>query len=269
MRRLKKYEKAEKTFCSFFVAILLALALLIVLPTNKGTLAGKGFQYGLDISGGSRLLYKADLSKKDPSMSDAQTMQAIQATIIRRVNALGVTEPIVQIQGDNLLVELPNVKNISDASILSGRLLLLEFKVQQLDANGNVSTDSSGNPIWAPATALGTDGVTQKALTGAYLKPNTYVGTDNLGSPVVEFEWNTEGAKLFEEITTVLITTASTRNLWGFSLIMRKYPHRLSNGIIGAKGEIDNLTLTQAKNCHRIEFRHLECTVAGHRADGC
>jgi preprotein translocase subunit SecD len=240
--------RRRENFLFLFVAILLAIALLIVLPTNKGTLAGKGFQYGLDISGGSRLLYKADLSKKDPSMSDAQTMQAIQATIIRRVNALGVTEPIVQIQGNNLLVELPNVKNISDAINLIGQVALLEFKVQQLDTNGNVSTDPSGNPIWIPATALGTDGVTQKALTGAYLKPNTYVGTDNLGSPVVEFEWNTEGAKLFEEITTVLYNNGVNKKPLGIFLDNAEISAPIVNGIIGAKGEIDNMTLTQAKN---------------------
>jgi preprotein translocase subunit SecD len=233
----------RENFLFLFVVILVALALCIVLPTNSGVLGKKGFQYGLDISGGSRLLYSADLSKKDPSETDAQVMATIKATIERRVNGLGVTEPIIQIQGNNLLVELPNVKNVNDAINLIGQVALLEFKEQKLDASGNVVKDDSGNVVWIPATALGSDGVTQEALTGAYLKPNTYVSTDSLGKPEVAFEWNTEGAKLFGEITQRLLNKPL-----GIFLDSTLISQPTVEAVITDKGVINNMTLTQARN---------------------
>jgi preprotein translocase subunit SecD len=233
----------RENFLFLFVVILVALALCIVLPTNSGVLGKKGFQYGLDISGGSRLLYSADLSKKDPSETDAQVMATIKATIERRVNGLGVTEPIIQIQGNNLLVELPNVKNVNDAINLIGQVALLEFKEQKLDASGNVVKDDSGNVVWIPATALGSDGVTQEALTGAYLKPNTYVSTDSLGKPEVAFEWNTEGAKLFGEITQRLLNKPL-----GIFLDSTLISQPTVEAVITDKGVINNMTLAQARN---------------------
>ena len=241
--------KRRENFLFLFVIILLALGLCVVLPINKGLLFNKDFQLGLDLKGGSYLLYEADLSQKDPSMTNAQAMAAVKSTIERRVNAYGVTEPIIQLQGSNrLLVELPGVKDVNQAISLIGQVAQLEFKVESLDANGNVQTDSNGNPTWIPATALGTDGVTQESLTGKYLKPNTYVTTDNLGQPVVEFEWNTEGAKLFEEITTVLYNNGVNKKPLGIFLDNAEISAPIVNGVIGAKGEIDGLTLTEAKN---------------------
>ena len=132
--------RRRENFLFLFVLILLILALCIVLPINSGILVNKDFQLGLDLKGGSYLLYEADLTKKDPSQTDAQAMAAVQSTIERRVNAYGVTEPIIQVQGNNrILVQLPGVKDINQAISLIGQVALLEFKEQQLDASGNVS----------------------------------------------------------------------------------------------------------------------------------
>ena len=195
------------------------------------------------------LLYQADLTKKDPSLTDAQAMTAVKSTIERRVNAFGVTNPIIQLQDDNRIsVQIPSTTDVNQITSIIGQVALLEFKVEQLDTNGNVQTDSNGNPTWIPATELGTDGVTQETLTGKYLKPNTYVTTDNSSKPVVEFEWNTEGAKLFEEITTVLYNNGVNEKPLGIFLDNSEIAAPIVNGVIGAKGEIDGLTLTQAKN---------------------
>ena len=146
-----------------FVLILTILALCIVLPINSGVLAKKNFQLGLDLKGGSYLLYQADMSQKDPSETDAQALAAVQSTIERRVNAYGVTEPIVQIQSnDRILVELPGVKDINQAISLIGQVALMEFKEQKLDSNGKVVNDSNGHPDWIPAMATGTDGTSRR-----------------------------------------------------------------------------------------------------------
>jgi preprotein translocase subunit SecD len=103
-----------------------------------------------------------------------------------------------------MLVQLPGVKDINQAIKLIGQVALLEFKEQQLDANGAVVNDAQGQPVWIPATGTATDG-TQQELTGKYLKPNSYVTTSSAGQPEVAFEFNSDGSVLFQQITGRLI----------------------------------------------------------------
>jgi preprotein translocase subunit SecD len=230
------------------VLALLILALCIVLPVNQGLLFHKDFQLGLDLKGGSYLLYEADLTKKDPSLTDLQTMNAVKSKIEARVNKYGVTEPIIQIQGSNrILVQLPGVKDINQAISLIGQVALLEFKEQQLDASGNVVNDANGNPVWIPATALGSDSVTQEALTGKYLKPNVALTLDSLGKPQVAFEWNSEGAKLFGEITTVLYNNGVNSKPLGIFLDNTLISAPRVDAVITDKGVINNIPIDQAK----------------------
>jgi len=74
--------------------------------------------------------------------------------------------------GNNkILVEIPNT-NVSSQTIQAiGVTGLLEFKVEELDSNGNAVDDSSGNPVWIPSMATESDG-TQEELTGKYLLPD-------------------------------------------------------------------------------------------------
>ncbi len=143
--------KRRDVYLLVFVLIVFSLALLIVLPFSSGTLGRKGLQLGLDLKGGTYLVYQADLTKKDPSQTDAQVMTAIQQTIERRVNAYGVTEPVVQIQGnERITVQLPGVKDVNQAIKLIGQVALLEFKEGKLDAQGNPVLDANGNPDKLP-----------------------------------------------------------------------------------------------------------------------
>ena len=240
--------RRRENFLFIFVLALLILALCIVLPVNQGVLFHKDFQLGLDLKGGSYLLYEADLTKKDPSQTDAQVMSAVQSKIERRVNAYGVTEPIIQVQSSNrILVQLPGVKDINQAISLIGEVALLEFKEEQLDASGNVTKDANGNIVWVPATALGADGVTQEALTGKYLKPNVALTLDSLGKPQVAFEWNSEGAKLFGEITTVLYNNGVNSKPLGIFLDNTLISAPTVEAVITDKGVINNMTLDEAK----------------------
>lgn len=192
------------TYMLVFILILFGLALWTILPVNSVRLGRNGFQLGLDLKGGTHLVYEADLSKKDPSQTDAQVMAAVKAKIERRVNAFGVTEPIIQLKGGNsIVVDLPGVKDIDTALKLIGQVALLEIKEEELDASGQPVKDESGNIVWVIATATGSDGVTQEELTGKYLKPNAQVVLNQqTNQPEVAFEWNSEGAVLFQQITT-------------------------------------------------------------------
>jgi preprotein translocase subunit SecD len=240
--------RRRENYLLLLVVVLLALALCIVLPVNSGILGHKNFQEGIDIKGGTYLLYQADLSQKPTTETDAQAMAAVQSKIERRVNSAGTTEPIVQLQGaDRILVQLPGITDSSQAIAAIGAVGLLEFKVEQLDSSGNVVNDSSGNPTWVPATAAGSDG-TQKQLTGAYLLPNSFVETDSLGKPEVAFEFNDEGAKLMGEITTVLYNNGVNSKPLGIFLDSQFVSSPTVDAVITSKGVIQGITLSFARD---------------------
>ena len=148
-------------------------------------------QLGLDLKGGIHMVYLADLSSVEPG-GEAEAIEGAIAVIERRINVLGVTEPIIQRQGeDRILVELPGISETEKAKRLIGQTALLEFREQVIDENGETK--------WVPATAI-IDGQ-EKELTSAYFKENTYVDRDNLGAILLRFEWNKEGKKLCEQIS--------------------------------------------------------------------
>ena len=186
------------------IIILVLASLWAILPVSTKLLGPDGLTLGLDLKGGSQLLYEADLSQKDPSVSPAEAMNAVAAKIQRRVNEFGVTEPTIQTMGtDKIIVQLPGVENISRAISLIGETGLLEFKEQMFYENGTAMiNETTGDLMFKneSATATGTDGQ-EKALTGKYLK-RAYRSVDSYGVPIVAFEWDSEGAHLFQQITT-------------------------------------------------------------------
>jgi len=220
-----------------FIIILFGFALWVVWPNHE--IRGRtGFTLGLDLKGGSQLLYSANLSEKDPSLTDAQALAGVKQTIERRVNAYGISEPTVQImqneQGNFILARLPGVKNIDEALELIGQVAKLDFREQVLNATGNTT--------WVIAKAVGSNG-TEEELTGAYFKPNASVVLNSqTNEPEVAFEWNTEGAVLFKQITT--------RNLnkpLGIFLDNELISAPTVQAVIEAKGVITGLSLERAK----------------------
>lgn len=185
-----------------FILILLGFALWAILPLDSERLGRKGLRLGLDLVGGTQLVYMADLSKKAPTQTDEEAMAGVRDKIERRVNAYGVTEPIIQIQGGNqILVQLPGIRNLDEAVQLIGQTAQLDFREIKYDEQGEPVYDEEGNAVWIPATATGSDGV-EKELLGKYFKPNAAVVLDpQTNEPQVSFEWTSEGAELFEQIT--------------------------------------------------------------------
>ncbi len=90
----------------------------------------RGFSLGLDLQGGTHLVYQADLSNvKDDDKKDS--MEGVREVIDKRVNALGVAEPDIRIAGpnrDRLNIELAGVLDVNEAIDLIGKTPLLEFK---------------------------------------------------------------------------------------------------------------------------------------------
>ena len=178
-----------------FILALFGFALWSVVPINTKLLGPNGLRLGLDLKGGSQLLYQADLSKKDPAVTDAEAMASVIDKIQRRVNQYGAAEPVIQKLGtDRILVQLPGVKNIDEALKLIGQVAELDFREQVVDA--------SANTTWVIAKAVGSSGQ-EEELTGKYLKPNATVELDTqTNRPVIAFEWDAKGAVLFKQITT-------------------------------------------------------------------
>ena len=195
--------KKGNVYLLILILLLFGFALWAVVPLDSERLGRQGLTLGLDLKGGSHLVYEADLSQKDPSQSDDDAMQGVLGKIERRVNEYGVTEPIIQRQGhDRILVQLPGVTDVDKAKKLIGETAELDFREMELDESGRLVFDEEGKPKWtALAVAVGSDGE-EKALTGKYLKPNAYVDlSQQLNEPEVAFEWDEEGAVLFEQIT--------------------------------------------------------------------
>lgn len=125
---------------------------------------------GLDLQGGVHVVLEAQDVNGE---FDRESIRRAQAVIERRINALGVSEPIVQPEGNRrIIVELPGIHDQEQAIETIGKTALLEFK----DPNGNT------------------------VLTGALLQSAT-IGQDQFGRPAVNLEFNQEGAELFAFLT--------------------------------------------------------------------
>ena len=178
------------------IAIFATLGWYLLLKPE--TASKKPFSFGLDLVGGTELIYKADTSK---ALDRVEAMDSLRDVIERRVNIFGVSEPLVQtehagfISGshlDRLLVELPGVTNLEEAKRLIGQTPILEFRLakadfaERLKANPNATMDEL-------FTATG--------LNGQYLSRSQVVFNQTTNVPQIGLNFNSEGAKLFAEIT--------------------------------------------------------------------
>ena len=180
----------KNTLVFIAIIIIFTLALLVILPVDKGLLGGRGILLGLDLQGGIHLVYKADLSGVEPG-KEAEIIDGVVAVIQNRINPLGVTESNIEKQGeDRIVVELPGLAITDVQKERIGRTALLEFREFVDDT-------------WIPAT--GTIDGKEKVLTSSFFKENTYVTRDDFGRILLIFEWDEEGSQLSEQITSRLI----------------------------------------------------------------
>lgn len=159
------------------------------------------FHLGLDLKGGTHLVYKADTSHV---VGDVQeSLAALRDTIERRVNVLGVAEPLVQIEeasslagegGHRLIVELPGVTDTQKAVEMIGKTPTLEF---QLTTPITVKNDKGGDVTMT--------GYVPTGLTGRYIKSAALQfgsgPASALSGAEVQVTFDSEGAKLFAKIT--------------------------------------------------------------------
>jgi preprotein translocase subunit SecD len=193
----------RNTIVFMVILVVTIVAAAIVFPLNGGAIFNRPLQLGLDLSGGVHLVYQADLSKI-PADEQNSAMDADVAAITQRVDAFGVTNPVIQREGaDRILVELAGIQDVEKAKQLIGQTAVLEFG-ELTTENDPAAKWTNDLGSWKPAMGV-LDGE-QVELTSAYFEQNTYVTTNpTTGGIVLVFKWNAEGAKLSQEITSRLV----------------------------------------------------------------
>ena len=155
----------------------------------------------------------------ESSLRDESVRQALQ-TIERRVNELGVAEPIVapySVGGDQILVQLPGVSDVARAKEIIRSTALLELKIVE---DGPAASEEmllqTRNGVLPPdmevvtgASNMLTGGAPETvyylvrrvaAVTGRDLR-NARPTLDEFNQPAVSFSLNREGARKFGEVT--------------------------------------------------------------------
>lgn len=150
----------------------------------------KNFTLGLDLRGGVRLLYDADVSRAAGIPSEA--MGSLRDAIERRVNLFGVSEPVVQVESKNgdyrLAVELAGVTDVQQAIRLIGETPVLEFR----ELNGSLpKTEEEAKKAQ----------FVQTGLDGKFLKRAEVTFDQTTGRPLISIEFTDEGSTLFSAIT--------------------------------------------------------------------
>ncbi|MFC2300637.1 protein translocase subunit SecD [uncultured Selenomonas sp.] len=127
---------------------------------------------GLDLQGGTHVVLEAVDTEQAQVNDDA--MNRVVAIMEKRVNSLGLTEPIIQREGERrVIIELPGIKDPDAAIRTIGKTAMLEFR----DEDGNT------------------------ALTGTDLKDAQASTNPQTGQNVVNLEFSDEGAQKFADLT--------------------------------------------------------------------
>ena len=175
------------------IAVVFGFALYVSLPGTPGfpiEVAGRDlsdlrFRQGLDLQGGLHVRFQAS-PPPDQQLQDGD-MDAVKRIIENRVNALGVAEPLIQIEGDNrLIVELPGVEDPEEAIRVfrqTGQLLVINTGFEFIDEGTLLPADPS-----------------QTVLRGRDLR-DARVGFDSLGAPMIEFDLQPDAANRFQTYT--------------------------------------------------------------------
>jgi protein-export membrane protein SecD/preprotein translocase SecF subunit len=119
-----------------FLLVLLLLGSTMGLTTN-GIL--KDIKLGLDLQGGFEVLYEVETVKKGEKVTQ-DTLASTAEALDKRINVLGVSEPIIQIEGDNRVrVQLAGVTDQNEAREILSTQANLTFR----DANDRIMMDGS------------------------------------------------------------------------------------------------------------------------------
>lgn len=163
------------------------------------------YSLGLDLQGGTRIVYKADMS----NISSAEKQDAFESArniIERRINFFGVSEPSIQTlkmrEDYRIVVELPGITNVNEAVDLIGKTAILNFWEQEATASANYQNASGSAEIPFGMDQIMENKPLKTNLTGKDLKSAKVIfAQDGTGQPQVQLNFKEEGTKKFADIT--------------------------------------------------------------------
>jgi len=180
--------------------------LIVALIAGLGSIAINGFtvgsytmapidesmKLGLDIKGGVVVVYEAETDETGTEL--VKIMEQAKQVIGKRVNELGLTEPVITIQGEKRIrIELPGVENAEEAISIIGETAQLEFAL----VTGDIPAYDG-----MPKSML----ETQTVLSGEDIK-DAYVSKDEYNNPVVALKFSSGGATKFTDATIQATST--------------------------------------------------------------
>ena len=164
MKILQKDSRIKLALC---VIVITGVFFLFASPLANS------IRQGLDLQGGTHVLLMAEDTPEAIVNDDA--MQRVVKIMEKRVNEMGLTEPIIQREGERrIIIELPGINDPDKAISTIGKTAMLEFK------------DEDGNTV----------------LTGTDLKDAQAATNQQTGQNVVNLEFSDEGAKKFADLTS-------------------------------------------------------------------
>ena len=181
-----------------------------------------GLSLGLDLQGGSHLVYQAiDGDTGEPVTPTKESMEALKRSIERRVNASGLGEPIIQLLGDNrLLIQIPGVRDPERAKRLIGETAQLVWKHRILDVRTNLDEQLADAILSVTVDTLPQNGeapdLSEEGPQAEGVEEQTQAeGSQAVGveeqavpepviPPVLVVEFTDEGAAIFADILAEL-----------------------------------------------------------------
>lgn len=240
MSKRKVYITVAVIFILAFLAGNLDYPQLLKLPYFPE----KPFKLGLDLQGGTHLIYEADLSnveKEDYSSS----LQGLRDVIERRVNLFGVREPVVQTQeaarSHRLIVELAGIEDPAQAIEMIGQTPFLEFRERKenyeeiIERNTKVIESGEGE-LEDPFRPTG--------LTGKYLKKAELSFDQTIYQPLVLLQFDDEGSEIFENLTSENIGKPLAIYIDGLPISVPIVQEKISGGKAQISGKF---TIDEAK----------------------
>jgi len=158
------------------------------------------FKLGLDLLGGSHLIYKADVSLL-PKNDVSSAMDGLRDVIERRINLFGVAEPVVQVEKrgneERLIIEIAGVSDINQAIKMIGETPYLEFKTERTksETDSILEAQKNGEMPNEDPYFITSD------LTGRFLSKAVLNFDPNTNEPLVLIEFTKEGSELFAKLT--------------------------------------------------------------------
>ncbi|MGL5059283.1 MAG: protein translocase subunit SecD [Microcoleus sp.] len=268
-------QKQRSLLALIFVLIIAAITVIATVPTRLG----------LDLQGGSQLTIQVKTTKEIPRIEE-RDLEAVRRIIENRVNALGVSESVVQTVGqDQILVQLPGVSDPQQAERVLGGTAKLDFrrekqqerafldvrrmelaqlltKQQELEGKGDAKAiadnkaaiEKKDREVQELTAAL----YERTDVTGKNLK-DAYAASTQLGNTyAVALRFDSEGAQKFADLTKTIAGTNLTLGIFlddkliSAATVSEQYKQ---TGITGGNVEISGNFTAQQANDLAVQLR--------------